>query len=101
MLRRRHHAQTQTPRKTESRQEAHETDRLGRSAPGGFPRHFAGAGLMQAAMGTITAVILAAFAAYAGAWYTGAVEGNFAVLLMLATVVTGVYWVIEKLVFLP
>jgi signal peptidase I len=56
---------------------------------------------MQAAMGTITAVILAAFAAYAGAWYTGAVEGNFAVLLMLATVVTGVYWVIEKLVFLP
>jgi len=56
---------------------------------------------MQAAMGTITAVILAAFAAYAGAWYTGAVEGNFAVLLMLATVVTGVYWVMEKLVFLP
>jgi signal peptidase I len=56
---------------------------------------------MQAAMGTITAVILAAFAAYAGAWYTGAVEGNFAVLLMLATVVTGLYWVIEKLVFLP
>lgn len=56
---------------------------------------------MQAAMGTITAVILAAFAAYAGAWYTGAVEGNFAVLLMLATVVTGVYWVIEKLIFLP
>jgi signal peptidase I len=56
---------------------------------------------MQAAMGAITAVILAAFAAYAGAWYTGAVEGNFAVLLMLATVVTGVYWVIEKLVFLP
>jgi signal peptidase I len=56
---------------------------------------------MQAAMGAITAVILAAFAAYAGAWYTGAVEGNFAVLLMLATAVTGVYWVVEKLVFLP
>jgi signal peptidase I len=56
---------------------------------------------MQAVMGMITAVILAAFVAYAGAWYTGVVEGNFAVLLMLATVVTGVYWVIEKLVFLP
>ena len=56
---------------------------------------------MPAIMGTITAVILAAFVAYAGAWYTGVVEGNFAVLLMLATAVTGVYWVIEKLVFLP
>ncbi|MGE0348815.1 signal peptidase I [Hydrogenophaga sp.] len=56
---------------------------------------------MQAVMGTITAVILAAFAAYAGAWYTGVVEGNFAVLLMLATAVTGVYWMAEKLVFLP
>ncbi|MCW5653260.1 signal peptidase I [Hydrogenophaga sp.] len=56
---------------------------------------------MQALMGSITAVILAAFGAYAVAWYTGAVEGNFAVLLMLATVVTGVYWVAERLVFLP
>jgi signal peptidase I len=56
---------------------------------------------MQAAMSTVTAVILAAFVGYAGAWYTGAVEGNFALLLMLAVVVTGVYWVAEKLVFLP
>jgi signal peptidase I len=56
---------------------------------------------MPAAMGAITAVILAAFAAYAVAWYTGVVEGNFAVLLMLATAVTGVYWIAEKLVFLP
>ncbi|QHE85113.1 signal peptidase I [Hydrogenophaga sp. BPS33] len=56
---------------------------------------------MQAVMGTITAVILAALAAYAGAWYTGLLEGNFAVLLMLATLVTGVYWVADKLVFLP
>ncbi|MDO9437398.1 signal peptidase I [Hydrogenophaga sp.] len=56
---------------------------------------------MQALMGAITAVILAALVAYAGAWYTGLVEGNFAVLLMLATVVTAVYWVAEKLVFLP
>lgn len=56
---------------------------------------------MHAVMGTITAVILAALAAYAGAWYTGVLEGNFAVLLMLATVVTAVYWIAEKLVFLP
>jgi signal peptidase I len=56
---------------------------------------------MQAAMGTLTAVILAAFVAYAGAWYTGAVDGNFALLLMLATLVTGVYWLAEQLVFLP
>jgi signal peptidase I len=31
----------------------------------------------------------------------GAVEGNFALLLLLATLVTGIYWVAEKLVFLP
>ncbi|MDP2165875.1 MAG: signal peptidase I [Hydrogenophaga sp.] len=56
---------------------------------------------MQAVMSTITAVVLAAIAGYAGAWYLGVVESSFAVLLMLATVVTGVYWVLEKLVFLP
>lgn len=56
---------------------------------------------MQNTMSAITAVILAAFAAYAGAWYTGLVEGNFALLLLLATVVTGVYWVAERWVFLP
>jgi signal peptidase I len=53
------------------------------------------------AMAGLTAIILAAFAAYAAAWYFGAVEGNFALLLLLATVVTGLYWVAEKLVFLP
>jgi len=56
---------------------------------------------MQAAMSAITAVILMAFVGYAGAWYTGAVQGNFALLLLLAVLVTGVYWVLEKLVFLP
>ena len=56
---------------------------------------------MGAAMGSITAVILAAFVGYAVAWYTGSVEGNFALLLMLAVIVTGIYWVAEKLVFLP
>ncbi|MFP5467156.1 MAG: signal peptidase I [Gammaproteobacteria bacterium] len=52
-------------------------------------------------MGGITGAVLAAFAAYAAAWYFGSVEGNFALLLMLATVVTGAYWVAEKLYFLP
>ena len=48
-----------------------------------------------------TSLILAAFAAYIGAWYFGAIEGNFALLLFLATVVTGAYWVAEQLYFLP
>ncbi len=49
----------------------------------------------------ITAAVLAAFAGYAGAWYMGVVEGNFALLLFLATCVTGVYWLAERLYFLP
>ncbi|MDO9568462.1 MAG: signal peptidase I [Hydrogenophaga sp.] len=56
---------------------------------------------MQALMSTITAMVLAAIVGYAGAWYMGVVESSFAVLLMLATVVTGIYWVLEKAVFLP
>jgi signal peptidase I len=52
-------------------------------------------------MPTLTAAVLAAFAGYAVAWYLGFVEGNFALLLLLATVVTGLYWVAERLVFLP
>ncbi|HSI54654.1 MAG TPA: signal peptidase I [Ramlibacter sp.] len=52
-------------------------------------------------MQALTAVVLAAFAGYAGAWYMGYVEGNFALLLFLATVVTGLYWVAERLYFLP
>ncbi|AVO48357.1 signal peptidase I [Melaminivora suipulveris] len=53
------------------------------------------------AMQYITAAILAAFVGYVGAWYTGAIEGNFALLLFMATVVTGAYWLGERLVFLP
>jgi signal peptidase I len=52
-------------------------------------------------MPTLTAAILAAFVGYAGAWYFGAVEGNFALLLFLATVVTGLYWIAERAYFLP
>jgi signal peptidase I len=49
----------------------------------------------------LTAAVLAAFAGYAGAWYLGFVEGNFALLLFLATAVTGLYWLAERLYFLP
>ena len=49
----------------------------------------------------ITAAILATFVGYIAAWYTGSIEGNFALLLFLATVVTGVYWLAERFYFWP
>jgi len=52
-------------------------------------------------MQVLTSLILGAFAAYVGAWYFGLVEGNFALLLFLATVVTGLYWLAERFYFLP
>lgn len=56
---------------------------------------------MQGAMSSITAAVLAAFVGYGVAWYFGFVEGNFSVLLFLATVVTGIYWFAERFYFLP
>lgn len=50
---------------------------------------------------TITGLILVAFGAYATGWYMGYVEGNFALLLFLATLVTGAYWLAERLYYLP
>ena len=52
-------------------------------------------------MPAVTGAVLAAFLAYACAWYFGMVEGNFALLLFLATLVTGAYWLAERLYFLP
>jgi signal peptidase I len=49
----------------------------------------------------LTAAVLAAFVGYAGAWYFELVEGNFALLLFLATCVTGLYWLAERLWYLP
>jgi len=49
----------------------------------------------------LTSLVLAVFVAYAGAWFTGAVEGNFAFLLFMASAVTGVYWLAELFYFLP
>ena len=52
-------------------------------------------------MQALTSFVLAAFVGYAGAWYFGVVEGNFALLLFLATLVTGIYWLAERFYFLP
>ena len=52
-------------------------------------------------MQVLTSFVLAAFLGYAGAWYLGMVEGNFALLLFLATSVTGIYWFAERFYFLP
>ncbi len=52
-------------------------------------------------MQILTSFILAAFVGYAGAWYFGMLEGNFALLLFMATVVTGIYWLAERYYFLP
>ena len=52
-------------------------------------------------MPILTAFVLAAFVGYGTAWYLGVIEGNFALLLFLATLVTGLYWLAERLWFLP
>ncbi|MDD2879866.1 MAG: signal peptidase I [Rhodoferax sp.] len=52
-------------------------------------------------MQVLTSLILAAFAGYVGAWYFGRVDGNFALLLFMATVITGLYWLAERFYFLP
>lgn len=52
-------------------------------------------------MQVLTSAILAAFGVYVASWYFGLVDGNFALLLFLATVVTGAYWLAERFYFLP
>ena len=52
-------------------------------------------------MPLLTSLVLAAFVAYAGAWFSGAVEGNFAFLLFMASSVTGIYWLAERFYFSP
>ncbi|MFM2036961.1 MAG: hypothetical protein RL459_2226 [Pseudomonadota bacterium] len=49
----------------------------------------------------LTSFVLAAFVGYAGAWYFGFFEGNFALLLFMASLVTGLYWLAEVFYFLP
>ncbi|MDH4478626.1 MAG: signal peptidase I [Rhodoferax sp.] len=52
-------------------------------------------------MQALTALVLGAFVAYAGSWYLGFVEGNFALLLFMASLVSGLYWLAERFYFLP
>jgi signal peptidase I len=52
-------------------------------------------------MQAFTSAVLAAFVMYAASWYFGLVEGNFALLLFMASVVTGAYWFAERFYFLP
>ena len=56
---------------------------------------------MNAMMQAVTTALLGSFAAYGFLWYLGTVEGNFALLLFLATVVTGAYWLAERIYFFP
>ncbi len=56
---------------------------------------------MQQFMQVITAALLAAAVGFGLAWYFGYVEGNFALTLFIASLVTGLYWVAEQLYFLP
>lgn len=53
------------------------------------------------AIAIFTGVLLAAAAAYLLLWLSGQIEGNFPLLLLVATVVTGLYWIAEKLYFQP
>jgi signal peptidase I len=52
-------------------------------------------------MQAITSAVLAAFAIYVGSWYFGAIDGDFSLVLFLASVVTGLYWLAERFYFLP
>ena len=52
-------------------------------------------------MQVLTSFVLAAFVAYIGSWYVGYVEGNFALLLFVASSITGLYWIAERLYFWP
>ncbi|MEI8325089.1 MAG: signal peptidase I [Betaproteobacteria bacterium] len=52
-------------------------------------------------MQALTALVLAAFVGYGASWYFGVIDGNFALLLFMATVVTGLYWLAERYYFLP
>ncbi len=52
-------------------------------------------------MPTLTAIVLTCFVAYATGWYSGKIEGSFALLLFLATAVSGIYWMAEQFFYLP
>lgn len=52
-------------------------------------------------MGLITAVLYGGLVVYLGGWYFNHWVGNFALLLFILSVVSGVYWVAERWHFAP
>ncbi|MFM8756465.1 MAG: signal peptidase I [Limnohabitans sp.] len=52
-------------------------------------------------MPVLTALVLGAFGLYGLAWFLGLVQGNYTLLLLLATAVSGLYWLAERFFFLP
>lgn len=56
---------------------------------------------MQAALKVLAIAFLLSVTGYLLAWYTGLTVGNFPLLLMVTTMVTGVYWLLEKLWLRP
>lgn len=56
---------------------------------------------LEKTMQAVTAVVLGAFVLYGVAVFQGWTEGNFPLALLLATVVTGAYWLAERYYFAP
>ncbi len=52
-------------------------------------------------LSTVTWVLLVLFILYAAMWFVGRVQGNLSLVLLITVLVTGVYWVLEKTMFLP
>ncbi len=52
-------------------------------------------------MSTLTGILYAALAAYVVSWYLGALQGDFALLLFLLTLVSFAYWLAERFYFRP
>ena len=52
-------------------------------------------------MGSLTGLLYGVLAIFLGGWYFGKWTGNFALLLLILTVVTFAYWLAERLHFAP
>jgi signal peptidase I len=52
-------------------------------------------------MGALTGLLYGLLAVFLGGWYFGKWSGNFALLLLILTVVTFAYWLAERFMFAP
>ncbi len=55
----------------------------------------------ERSLSTLTGVLYACLALYAGGWYMGKWSGNFSLLLFVLAVITSMYWLAERFVFQP